>query len=110
MKKIREVRKDEIVEKKYQYRKDYFQLDYSKHALDRIRERTNGGLLLYPRNIRITEQNIVKGLIQEGRNYLFKVVIKLEFKKDTDIYLVIIPAIPLCQTVYFDKKKNDYEL
>ena len=108
MGKIREVLKEEIIANKYQYRTDFFELDYSKHALDRIKERMNGSLLVYPRSIRITEQNIVKGLLSEDGKYLFKVIIRLEFKRDLDIYLVIIPAIPLCKTVYFKKKLYGY--
>jgi hypothetical protein len=69
----------------------------------RIKERSNGSLLLYPKQVRITEQNLIKGLSSDGK-YLFKVVIKLEFKKGMDIYLVILPSIQFCKTVYFKKQ------
>jgi len=101
---IKEVWKEEIIKKGYIYRKDLFEVDYSKHAMDRIKQRLNGSLLIYPKQIRITEQNIVKGLLGKDGKYLFKVVIKLEFKRGTDIYLVILPSIQLCKTVYFKKQ------
>ena len=101
---IKEVWKQEIIEKGYTYRKDLFELDYSRHAMLRIKERLNGSLLMYPKQIRITENNIVKGLLGKDGKYLFKRVIKLEFKKGLDIYLVVLPSIQFCKTVYFKKQ------
>ena len=101
---IKEYNREEIIEQGLRYRPDFFSVDYTKHALDRIYERLNGSLILYPKYIRITNENIVKGLSGDEK-YLFKVVIKLEWKKGEDIYMVILPAVQLVKTVYFKRQK-----
>jgi hypothetical protein len=101
---IKEYNREEIIEQGLRYRKDFFAVDYSKHALDRIYERLNGNLILYPKYIRITTDNIVKGLSGDEK-YLFKIVVKLEWKRGEDIYMVILPAVQLVKTVYFKRQK-----
>ena len=86
---IKEYTKQKIIDEHLQYRKDLFPVKYTKHAKDR----------------RITEQNIVKGLSSDGK-YLFKVIIKLEWKKGEDIYLVILPNMGLIKSCWFKKQKK----
>lgn len=102
---VKQYDKSEIIQKGLIYRKDFFKIEYSRHALQRLQERLKGNLLLYPKTIRITENNIVKGLSSDDK-FLFKVVIKMEWKPREDIYLVIYLPLCLVKTIYFKKQKS----
>ena len=102
---IKEYTKQKIIDEHLQYRKDLFPVKYTKHAKERMEERCRGNLIIFPEQIRITEQNIVKGLSSDGK-YLFKVIIKLEWKKGEDIYLVILPNMGLIKSCWFKKQKK----
>jgi len=105
---IKEYNREEIIKLGLRYRKDFFSVQYSQHAYNRLLERLKGSLIIYPKTIRLSEDNIVKGLSSDEKT-LFKVVVKLEWKKGEDIYLVILPAMQLVKTVYFKRqnvKKN----
>lgn len=100
---MREYSKKEIVEEGIKYRTDLFKLVYSNHAKERGVERELGPLHILPTVVRITESNIISGVADESKKYLFKVKIKLKWKPGNNLYMVILPNKRLVKTLYFDK-------
>lgn len=96
----------QILEYRMEFREGWMTLIYSQHAMQRLRERLRGDLEVYPKLINISKLNINKGYSYNGR-YLHKVVIRLEFKRDEWIFLVILPKYRLVKSVWFQFKDDN---
>ena len=92
-----------ILENNLQFKEGWMELIYTRHAMDRLRERLKGEVLIYPKNINISKLNINKGYSYD-KEYLHKVIIRLEYKPDEWIYLVILPDKRLVKSLWFEKK------
>lgn len=102
----REVRRKEILERNMLFREGWLELSYSKHAMSRLKERLKGDLLVYPKKVNISKLNINKGYTY-GDMYLHKVVVRLEYKRDEWIFLVILPGNGVVKSLWFQKKEYD---
>jgi hypothetical protein len=103
MKYAREYGRSKILENSMQFKEGWIDLIYSKHALERLKERLKGDVELYPKHINISKLNISRGYSYDGK-HLHKVVIRLEFKRTEWIYLVILPSKRLVKSLWFQDK------
>ena len=108
MKYAREYRRHEILRDSLQFKEGWVELIYSKHALDRLKERLKGDIELYPKQVNISKLNINRGYSYDGV-YLHKVVIRLEFKKSEWIYLVILPKKRIVKSLWFEEKNYEFK-
>jgi len=96
-----------ILENNLLFKEGWMELIYTRHAMDRLKERLKGEVLVYPKNINISKLNINKGYSYD-KDYLHKVIIRLEYKPDEWIYLVILPDKRLVKSLWFEKKADGY--
>lgn len=101
-----EYSRKQILESRMEFREGWMSLVYSQHAMRRLRERLRGNVEVYPQSINISKLNINRGYSFNGR-YLHKVVIRLEFKRDEWIFLVILPKHRLVKSLWFQFKENN---
>ena len=90
----------------YKLPKGPIKLSYSSHAMDRLKERTTGSLILAPQYIRFTKGNTTDIKIQNGK--VKEATIFLEYKKGILMFLPIIVGSGIVKTVFFKyvKKKS----
>jgi len=99
----------EIIDK-YRWREGLIPLSLSKHAKRRVEERVDGEFPIVPTMVRITEKNICSGRSDNGKK-LSSVKIRLDYKNDKWMYLVICPNSGVVKTLYInykDAKKNAF--
>jgi hypothetical protein len=94
-----------ILKRGMKFDEGWLDLTYSGHAFKRLKERLKGDIVVYPKRVNISKLNIYKGYTYDGE-YLYKIIIRLDYKTDEWIYLVIIPSKKLVKTLWF-KKKNE---
>ena len=99
----KEYRRKEILENNMIFKEGWIDLVYSNHAMERLKERLRGDVELYPKQINISKLNIYKGY-SYGDRYLHKITVRLEYKKDEWIFMVILPGKGLVKSVWFSKK------
>ena len=108
MKYAREYSRNQILKYKLAFHEGWIKLHYSAHAFSRLKERLKGDIIVYPRVINVSSLNIYKGYSFDGKN-LYKIIVRLEFKKSEWIYLVILPDKKLVKTLWFRGKKEWYK-
>ena len=79
-------------------------LSYSSHAMERLKERTTGNLILAPQYIRFTKGNTLDVKIQNGK--VKEATIFLEYKKGVLMFLPIIVGSGIVKTVFFKNVKK----
>ena len=94
----------EIVGKGFLYRRDLISLRYSDHAKERLVERTTGNIIVAPSVLRVSESNIYTGLAKG--NVLKEVTIRLDYKNDKWMFLVILLKHGIVKTIWIDDKKK----
>lgn len=103
MRYAKEYKRSEILQNNFFFKSGWIDLVYSKHALSRLKERLRGDILVYPKHINISKLNIFKGYSYDER-YLHKIIVRLEFKPDEWIFLVILPDKKIVKSLWFRKK------
>lgn len=106
MKYAKEVSRKQILKNNLSFKEGWMELVYSKHAIERLNERLRGSVQVYPKQVNISKLNINRGYTYDGKK-LHKVIIRLEFKKDEWIFLVVIPNLRLVKSLWFTFKKYD---
>lgn len=106
MKYAKEVSRKQILKNNIYFKEGWMELIYSKHAIERLNERLRGSIQVYPKQVNISKLNINRGYTYDGKK-LHKVIIRLEFKRDEWIFLVIIPNKRLVKSLWFSFKKYD---
>jgi len=84
--------------------KDLIKLTYSKHAKERLIERTTGALILAPKLIRLTSSNTKDVIVKNGK--VVHATVFIHYKRKTWMFLPIYVPSGLVKTVYFDAKEN----
>lgn len=100
------VTRKEILER-FKWREGLIPLSLSKHAQRRVEERVDGEFPIVPTVVRITRNNICSGRAKGKK--LTSIKIRLEYKEDKWMYLVICPNSGVVKTLYInykDAKKN----
>ena len=92
----------EVIEK-FRWREGLIPLSLSKHAQRRIEERVDGEFPIVPTMCRITRENICSGRSKDGQR-LSSVKIRLDYKKDKWMFLVICPSSGVVKTLYINFK------
>jgi len=92
----------EVIEK-FRWREGLISLQLSKHCLRRIEERVDGEFPIVPTMVRITKDNICSGRSQDGKK-LSSVKIRLDYKRDKWMFLVICPFSGVVKTLYINYK------
>jgi len=98
----RTISRKEILSGDYKWRGDLIPLVLSKHARRRVEERIDGEFIIVPSVARITKENICSG--REKGGYLTNVKIRLDYKRDKWMFLVICPATGVVKTLYINYK------
>lgn len=101
--------KEEIL-KGYKWRGGLIPLTLSKHAQRRVEERVDGEFPIVPTMLRITEKNICSGRANGKR--LISVKVKIDYKTDKWMYLIVCPNSGVVKTLYInykDAKKNTFK-
>ena len=98
----------EILNGGYKWREGLITLKLSKHAQRRVEERILGELVIVPSICRITKENICSGRSKDGKS-LTSVKIRLDYKKDQWMYLVICPWTGIVKTLYINYKNAKKE-
>lgn len=89
--------------KAYKWREGLIPLSLSNHALRRIEERVDGEFPIIPTVVRITRNNICSGRSKDGKK-LTSVKLRLDYKRDKWMYLVICPNSGVVKTLYINYK------
>lgn len=97
----------EVVER-FKWREGLIPLSLSNHAQRRVKERMLGEFIIVPTMCRITKENICSGRSKDGK-HLSSVKIRLEYKKDMWLYLVVCPGSGVVKTLFINAKKNTYK-
>lgn len=84
--------------------KNLIKLTYSKHAQERLVERTTGALILAPKLIRLTSSNTKDIIVKNGR--VVHATVFIPYKRKIWMFLPIYVPSGLVKTVYFDAKEN----
>lgn len=84
--------------------KDLIKLTYSKHAQERLVERTTGALILAPKLIRLASSNTKDVIVKNGR--VVHATVFIPYKRKIWMFLPIYVPSGLVKTVYFDAKEN----
>lgn len=93
--------------KGYKWKEGLINLSLSNHCRRRIEERVDGEFPIVPTMVRITEKNICSGRAKGKK--LTSVKIRLDYKSDKWMYLIICPWSGVVKTLYInykDVKKN----
>ena len=85
--------------------KGSIKLSYSEHAMERLKERTTGSLILAPQYIRFTKENTTDIKMQNGK--IKEATIFLKYKKGVLMFLPIIVGSGIVKTVFFRYVKKD---
>lgn len=96
----------EVIEN-YKWKEGLLDLRLSNHCRRRIEERVDGEFPIVPTMVRITEKNICSGRAKGKK--LTSVKIRLDYKADKWMYLIICPWSGVVKTLYInykDVKKN----
>ena len=93
----------EIISQGIEYKTDFFDIKYSNHCLERLEERLDGSIKFLPKVVRITENNISGGETLDGKK-LKIAKIRINYKSDKWVFLVINLEKKLVLTVYFVSK------
>ena len=102
----KEYRRAEILKNKLYFKEGWVELIYTNHALERLRERLRGEVVLYPKKVNISKLNIYKGYSYDDK-VLHKIVLRLEFKPTEWIYLVVLPKNRVVKSLWFSPKTNN---
>ncbi len=108
MEEIKVTRKDII--DGYKWREGLIPLSLSNHAKKRAEERVDGEFPIVPKIVRITKNNICSGRARGKK--LTNIKIRLDYKNDKWMYLVICPNSGVVKTLYVnykDAKKNTFK-
>ena len=105
MKYAKEYGRKKILERGMQFKQGWMDVHYSLHAKERLKQRLKGSVALFPNKVNVTTLNINKGYSYDG-NYLHKVIIRLEWKADEWMFLVILPTQKLVKSLWFEKKRR----
>lgn len=81
----------------------YIKLQYSPHALERLKDRTTGSLIQAPQLIKLTPQNSFDPVYRGKR--LRQVTVRIE-NKGIYMFLPIVIDIGMVKTVYFKNVKK----
>jgi len=104
---IRYLGRKQLLKKHVDY-PDIMELKYTKHANERLRERTTGELILAPKWLRITRDNIYIGKLKGHR--LTDVVVRIKYKEGVWMFLAIDPIDKVVKTIYFrNAEKNTFK-
>lgn len=98
----------EILNGGYKWREGLITLKLSKHAQRRVEERILGELVIVPSMCRITKENLCSGRSGDGKS-LTSVKIRLNYKKDQWMFLVICPWTGVVKTLYINYKNAKKE-
>lgn len=74
-------------------------LNYSKHSLQRLEERSKGSLLIRPTTIKITEESLLDYWKNSSRKLILKVKIKYNRKYNL---ILILQMDGTVKTLYYD--------
>ena len=100
------VYKRELKNKKISYRKGLIPLTYSDHAKERLKERVNGELIVAPTVLRVTDQNIFSGELYKNSTKLKEVCVKLDYKHDKWMFIVVVLNNGVVKTIWINDKKR----
>jgi len=98
----------EILAGGYKWREGLIPLSLSLHAKRRIEERVDGEFPIVPKICRITKENICSGRTKDGK-HLSSVKIRLDYKKDKWMFLVICPGSGIVKTLFINYKNAKRE-
>lgn len=91
--------------KEYKFPEDILKLKYSRHAKDRLVERTTGSLILAPKYVRMTKDNTID-ISVDSNGVVIKGTVAINYKKGVKMYLPIALDDNLVKTVYFKNEKK----
>src|SRR5690349_14671795 len=103
MRYAKEYGRKKILEDKMFFKRGWLDIRYSQHAKERLKQRLRGSIILFPHKVNISDLNIYKGYSVDGK-YLYKVIIRMEYKTADWMYLVILPDKGLVKSVWFEEK------
>ncbi len=90
--------------KSYRFPPDLIQLRYSKHATERLRERTTGQLIVAPKYLRLTPENTID--IQDKNGRVTQATAFIQYKRNILMFLPIVVSSGIVKTVYFKNVKK----
>lgn len=93
------------MEGKYSYPNDFVRLRATRHFMERLEER-GMGLDSIPTMIKVTENNIYCGDVEEG--VLVNVVVRLDYTRFKYIFLCFNPLDGYLKTLWFRDKSKRY--
>jgi hypothetical protein len=79
-------------------------LVYSKHAEDRLYERSAGSLFILPERIQILRKNVTQGWIENGK--LKKFEFRIPYNSREFLFLIVVDGY-FVKTLWWDKIKSD---
>lgn len=89
---------------KMKYRQGFIPLLYSQHAKERLQERVEGELIVAPTTVQITDRNIYSGETKDNKK-LTQACIRLDYKKDKWMFLVVILGSGIVKSLWINDKK-----
>ena len=90
--------------KSYRFPSHLIQLRYSKHATERLQERTTGQLIVAPKYLRLTPENTID--IQDKNGRVTQATAFIQYKRNILMFLPIIVSSGIVKTVYFKNVKK----
>ncbi len=103
LKERKKLSRSAILTSEISYKTDFFDIKYSKHCLERLEERLDGSIKFLPKVVRITENNIYFGETLDEKT-LSLATVRINYKSDKWLFLVIDLKTKLVVTVYFKNK------
>lgn len=106
------LRRDIILERGLKWREGLIPLSYSKHAKKRLSERVDGELIVCPSVLRITQENLYNGSINnENSKRLTEVCVRLKYKQDKWMFVALVVGNGVVKSIWIENKfkKNDRE-
>jgi hypothetical protein len=88
----------------YMQENQLIKLVYSKHAEDRLYERSAGSLFILPERIQILRKNVTQGWIENGK--LKKFEFRIPYNSREFLFLIVVDGY-FVKTLWWDKIKSD---
>lgn len=79
-------------------------LKYSFHALERLKLRTTGQLIVAPKYLRLSPENTID--VKEKNGKVIEATVFIEYKKNILMFLPIVVSCSLVKTIYFKHVKK----